>query len=518
MRPKMSLAGQFLILQLFIVLLVVGAVAAVSLPQSDLDFRRQEGRRLLSIAETVAANDTVRTLLTDPRGTDAIAAIAETSRAFSGVSFIDLTDRRGQPVNDTDAGRAAEFDLTGALSGRASVDVAGAVTKYLVAYVPVLSTSGAVVGAVVAGRIYPTWLAQLSSSTSQLLTYLLIGGLLGVIGSLLLARRIKRQTLDLEPREITSLVEQREAMLHGIREAVIGTDTADRITIANDEAVRLLGLPPDAAGRPLSGLGLDEDLVDVLTGRVTAADQVVLGRDRILVLNRMPVLIRSRRTGWITTLRDRTELTSLQRELDVSRSATNTLRAQAHEFTNRLHIIAGLVQLEDYDGVIRFITTSSQAQENLTQEVTSRVTDPALAALLIAKTSLANEQGVTLTLSPTTAVGPVTEQISADLAVIVGNLVDNALDAVEPGGRVDIDLSADDEWVVICVRDSGPGVPPTLAEEVVRPGFTTKSAADGHSGLGLALIRRACVRRGGSLTIEGSMFRARVRRAEGVPS
>ena len=145
----------------------------------------------------------------------------------------------------------------------------------------------------------------------------------------------------------------------------------------------------------------------MLTGKVTATDQVVLGGERVLVLNRMPVILRGRHSGWITTLRDRTELTSMQRELDVSRHATDTLRAQAHEFSNRLHTISGLVQLGDYDEVIRFITTASQARESLTHEVTSRIADPSLAALLIAKASLAAEQGVTLTVAPGAAMGPV---------------------------------------------------------------------------------------------------------------
>jgi sensor histidine kinase regulating citrate/malate metabolism len=183
---------------------------------------------------------------------------------------------------------------------------------------------------------------------------------------------VKRQTLGLEPREITGLVEQREAMLHGIREGVIGTDKANKITLINDEAQRLLGLPAGVVGKPLDAQPMVGNVVDVLTGRVTAPDQVVVADGRVLVLNRMPVRVRGRRAGWVTTLRDRTELTSLERELDVSRHATETLRAQAHEFSNRLHTISGLVQLGEYDEVVRFITNASQARERLTDEVTSR--------------------------------------------------------------------------------------------------------------------------------------------------
>ncbi len=508
-RPRLSLAGQFLALQVGIVLLVVGVVAAVSLAEADLTFRRVEGRRLLSAAENVAANDTVRFLLTDKQASGATSDIAETSRAFAGVSFIRLTDSAGILLTGPDAGQPADLGQSQVLSGRAWVGVSSAGNKALVAHVPVLDGER-VVGAVIAGRVYPTWREQLATARSQLLTYLLIGSLLGVLGSYLLARRVKRQTLGLEPQEITGLVEQREAMLHGIREGVIGTDAANRVTVINDEALRLLGLPPDAVGRSLLTLPIDGEAADILTGRVTAADQVVVGDERVLVLNRMPVLVRGKRTGWITTLRDRTELTSLQRELDVSRHATDTLRAQAHEFSNRLHTIAGLVQLGDYEEVVRYITTASQARDSLTREVTSHIADPALAALLIAKASLAAEQGVTLGVANGTAMDTVDEAVSADLVTVVGNLVDNALDAVDAGGWVEVDVRTDPELVVISVRDSGPGVPPELADEVFRRGYTTKAAAEGHGGLGLALTRLVCSRRGGSIKVDGSTFTATV--------
>lgn len=354
----------------------------------------------------------------------------------------------------------------------------------------------------------------MAGPTSQLFTFLLIGVSLGVIGSMLLARWVKRQTLGLEPQEIAGLVEQREAMLHGIREGVIGTDDANRIILVNDEAQRLLGLPEDVVGKPLRDQPLADDIIDLLTGRVTATDEVVVANGRVLVLNRMPVRVRGRMAGWVTTLRDRTELVWLERELDLSRHATDTLRAQAHEFSNRLHTISGLVQLGEYDEVVRFITTASRAREKLTEEVTSHIADPALAALVIAKASLAAEQRITLRLAPGSALGPIDEELSADLVTIVGNLIDNALDAVQAGGWIELDITTDEEEaIIVSVRDSGAGVPPELRTEVFRRGYTTKSGVDGHSGLGLAITQVICARRGGSVAVDGSTFTARLPRA-----
>jgi two-component system, CitB family, sensor kinase len=508
MRWKLSLARQFLLLQVGIVLLVVCAVGAVSLAESDLSFRSEQSARLRSVAENLAANDTVRMGLGGAVWRDVLATRAESARSVAGTTYVLITDAEGRLLTGPDAGRSAALGTSNALSGRSWVGVVDDGTASLVAHVPVLSEGdGRVVGLVVVGQTYPTLGEQLRSATPNLLTYLLVGTMLGVIGSLLLARRIKRQTLGLEPREIVGLVEHREAMLRGIKEGVIGTDGGDRVTLVNDEAVRLLGLRTGSVGRSLHGQGIPTPLLEALTGRVTGPDQVVLRDDRVLVLNRMPVVVRGRPVGSVTTLRDRTELVELQRELDVSRNATDTLRAQAHEFTNRMHTIAGLIELGEYDEVVRYITRASAAHESLTRDVTSRIGDPALAALLIAKASLASEQNVELRVATTSTLESVDEGLASDLATVVGNLVDNALDALPAAGWVEVEVREDGDDIVVTVRDSGPGVAPELAQEVFRQGYTTKPS---HGGLGLALTRLICVRRGGSIEVAGSAFTARI--------
>lgn len=507
MRRRLSLAGQLLLSQLGVVLLVVIAVGAVSLAEADAEFRTDEGRRLRSVAENLAAESTVRAGITDPLWYDALSARAESARAVSGATYVVIGDRSGRLVTGPDKGEQADLGESDVLRGRAWIGVFDDGARRLVAHVPVLAESnGEIVGFVAVGLTYPTLTGQLANATPGLLVYLALGLMLGVAGSLLLARRVKRQTLGLEPAEITGLVEHREAMLHGIKEGVIGTDSADRVTLANDEAIRLLGLGPDAVGRPLGDLGLADDVLDVLTGRVTGADQVVLRDDRVLVLNRMPVIVRGREVGSVTTLRDRTELTALRRELDLSRHATDTLRAQAHEFTNRLHTIAGLVQLGEYDEVVRYVDRTAQRHEGL-RDVTAQISDPALAALLVAKASLAAERDVDLRIDPATMIGPLDDALAADLVTIVGNFVDNAIDAAGTGGWASVSV-ADGAAITVTVRDSGEGVADGQADEVFRQGFSTKDSARGPRGFGLALTRSICARRGGSASVDGSTFTA----------
>jgi two-component system, CitB family, sensor kinase len=526
----MSLAGQYLVLQLLIVLAVLVAVVAISLAQSAATFERVEGRRALSAAEALGNNPAVRALLPDaqPRVGSALPAVAEAVRTLSGSSQVALAKLDRTVVASSDPGLlGAELDIGSSrvMEGRAWT---GVVTEssaaVLSAHVPVLDDGGKMIGIAAISRNYPTTLERLGDAVPNLLTYLGVASVLGVAGSLLLSRRVKRQTLGMEPSEITGLVENREAMLHGLKEGVVALDPNERITVANDSARELLGLPADCVGKKVASLRVDPALKTVLTRDQPDPDQLVLVGERLVVLNRVPIRSRGREIGSVTTLRDRTELSSLERELGATRTATDTLRAQAHEFANQLHVISGLIQIGEYDSVVQFVNGATLDRTRLNDEVTSRIQDPALAALLIAKSSLATERGVALQLDPESALQPVSEAMSRDLTTVVGNLVDNAFDAVtglpDAAVRVLVEDGRDPRTgagqVTVTVRDTGPGVPAEAVEEIFRQGFTTKESgpAEGR-GFGLALSRVVCRRSGGDLTVannHGAVFTARFTR------
>lgn len=528
---RLSLAGQFLLLQLGILLLVLVAVAATSLAQSAREFRDVEGQRALQIAEDVAATSIVQAGLKGTVPHDALAARLEQVRMLSGASSVVITNPTLTIVAATDPGREGQLlALHGSpvLSGRAWIGtVSEGGMDSVMAHVPVLdtaeATAGDLLGIAQVGRVYPTIWERLKDAAPDLLTYLGMGTVLGALGSLLLSRRVKRQTFGLEPVEIRHLVEQREAMLYGVKEGVVGLDRNHRVTLVNEVAQELLVLPPGSEGRTLEELDCDRRLVDVLTGVSTGQDQIVVTEDRVLTLNRRPISVHGKPIGSVTTLRDRTELVELQEELGVTRHTTDTLRAQAHEFTNQLHTISGLIQLGEYDDVVQHITALSKARAQFVDEVTARVGDPALAALLIAKTSLAAERGVGLRISGTSRLDRL-DEFSADLVTVVGNLVDNALEAVgsTPDGWVEVQLRQRADTVEVVVSDSGPGIAPELAEEVFTRGFTTKVATDGgQRGFGLALTRLVCTRRGGEVTVQnedGAVFRARLPVSTGADS
>ena len=522
MTRRLSLTGQLLALQLVIISLVLVGVAAVTVVQSTARFRETEGRRTQAVAETVAANQQVRgALASADANLTLLRSTAERDRRVSGSSFVVITrpDRTVVASPDPDQlGRPLDLHGSPVLNGRSWLGtVEDKQGSALVAHRPVMSEApgnvGAVIGVVAVGREYPTLGSSLAMAAPNLLTYLGLASVFGVLGSLLLARRVKRQTLGLEPGEIVGLVEHRDALLYGIKEGVVAVDLARRVTLVNGEAAKLLGLPRDTVGSTLDELPVEPWLREALARGRGVLDEVVPVHDRVLIFNSMSISNRGVPIGSVTTLRDRTELLELQRELDVTRHATDTLRAQAHEFSNRLHTISGLIELGEYGEVVHYVHRLDAGVADAARAVTAYVADPAVAALLGAKQSQADERGVSLVITRSSSLGRLDDAMSTDITTVVGNLVDNAFDAVgsQSGERlVQVELVEGADGVRITVRDSGPGIDAGAATEVFRRGFTTKGQGSVR-GIGLSLVQLVCRRRGGSVVARnegGAVFEA----------
>jgi sensor histidine kinase regulating citrate/malate metabolism len=527
-RRRSTLAGQLFALQLVIIVVVLVAVAAVSLAQSEATFVRVEGRRVSALAEQVAANPLTRANLAQPETRTGLASLAQgvvTQTGVTSVSFAepDLRVRVSTDVSLQDTDLPVEDPrVTEGASWSGTLVIGG--ESHLVSQVPVLGESADSVGAhlgtvMVAERVPSTW-ERLQGTSSYLLTYLGIALVAGLGGSWLLSRRIKRQTRGMEPGEIAGLAEHREAMLRGIAEGVIALDPQHRITLVNEVARQLLDLPEHAIGTSIEDLRIEGRLREVLVGenaqapvdrdqedRVTAArDEVVIRRGKVLVMSTMRVLSDDRVLGTVTTMRDRTALADLEREIGSFRSTAHVLRAQAHEFANQLHTISGLIQIGELDEVVRYVDALSERRDALDLTVNTLVRDPTVAALLMAKVATANERRVDLTISEESQLERLEPHDAADVATVLGNLVDNALEHAPRGSAdtpwVDVRIGQDASTVEIVVSDSGPGIPDELVPRVFDHGVTTKRVDPLEHGVGLALTRLVCRRRGGEIHVE----------------
>jgi two-component system, CitB family, sensor kinase len=243
--------------------------------------------------------------------------------------------------------------------------------------------------------------------------------------------------------------------------------------------------------------------------------------ERVLVLGQRPAEREGRTIATVTTLRDRTELEGLVRELATVRGLADALRAQAHESANELHTVVGLVELGRYDDAVAFATRRIRVTQDEVDLVNQRVGDPALAALLLAKAAACRERGVHLELDEASelAAGALP---SEDLVTIVGNLIDNALEALSGGvgGRIVVRLATEQGRVVIEVRDDGPGIPADALAQVFTPGWSTKpDTGSGRRGLGLALVSSTATRHGGAVRAAndgGAVFTVEVPLRSGV--
>ncbi|WP_370265284.1 ATP-binding protein [Streptomyces sp. V4I8] len=461
----------------------------------------QAMRRALSIAQTTAAQPQIAEDLASTPATvgGPVQREAERIRKATRAEYIVVMDRRGvrwSHPTPGEIGRTVSTDPGRALSGHEVMQIDdGTLGRTARGKVPLRDDDGRIVGAVSVGIAYDSVRARLLHTIPELFAY--AGGALavGALAAWLISRRVQRQTHDLAFSDISALLAEREAMLHGIREGVVALDRSGRIRLLNDEAGRLLGLGDEAVGRSLDEALGEGRTTDVLAGRVTGTDLLTVRGQRVLVANRMP----TDDGGAVATLRDRTELEQLGRELDSTRGLIDALRAQDHEHANRMHTLLGLLELEMYDDAVEFVGEVVGDHRATAEQVAEKIQDP----LLVGKATVAAERGVALRLADRTGL-PDRLIDPRGLVTIVGNLVDNALDAVAgtPHARVEVELRGEGRTAILRVRDTGPGIPDEQRELIFTEGWSTKTPpAHRERGIGLSLVRRLAERQGGSATV-----------------
>ncbi|MGW8767800.1 sensor histidine kinase [Streptomyces sp. NPDC055815] len=493
--------SQVLLMQLAIATGVTVLATGLFLAPLSAQLDDQAMRRALAIAGTTASPRLAADLTgSRPSARGPVQTEAERIRASTGAEYVVVMDTRGVRWSHTDPaqiGRVVSTDPSEVLAGHEVMEIdSGTLGRSARGKAPLRDADGRIVGAVSVGIEYDSVRDRLLAAIPGLLAY--AGGALaaGALAAYLISRRLQRQTHDLAFSDISALLAEREAMLHGIREGVVALDRNGSVRLMNDEAQRLLGLGPEAAGRPLDEVLGGGRTADVLAGRVTGEDLLTVQGHRVLIANRMP----TDDGGAVATLRDRTELERLGRELDSTRGLIDALRAQDHEHANRLHTLLGLLELEMHEEAVEFVTEVVGVHRATAEQVTEKVHDPLLAALLVGKATVAAERGVSLRLAPDSLL-PDRLVDPRELVTVVGNLVDNALDAVAgtPGARIEVSFRAEGRTVVLRVSDSGPGVPEERRELIFTEGWTTKELpSHGKRGLGLPLVRRLAERRGGT--------------------
>ncbi|MGW6621056.1 ATP-binding protein [Nocardia sp. NPDC055002] len=541
------LRTQIVLLQVALVALILGLAFGVFAYLSDQRLSAEYGQRALAIARTVASDPVVREevaryaalepgpLLRAELASGELEQTAEAARLRTGALFVVITDDAGLRLAHPDPARLGarvSTDPSEALAGREVViREHGTLGDSVRAKVPVREPgSDRVVGEVSVGISTEAVSDQLVSDLRRA-AVLVMGALFaGIAGSVLLARRWHGLTLGLQPAELAELVREQDVVLHGIGVGVVAVDARWRTTVINDEARALLGIDGES-GRSVDSIGLTPRVLEAFRSADGQPVQAAVG-DRIVVVTARTVTREGRALGAVLDVRDRTDVESLTRQLDAVRSMSTVLRAQRHEFANRLHLLSGLLHGDRPSEAAKYIDELlGSGPLGAAMPGIDAVRDPYLHAFLAAKAAHARENGVSLRLGPSTwvdakLVAPV------DVTTVLGNLLDNAIDAVRvvdpaatgSGGPAEFDARIRDDSVAnetgaqaralvevelvqegstlhITVADSGPGIGPELVDSLFADGVSTKhgGGVPGGRGVGLALSRQVARALGGDV-------------------
>jgi sensor histidine kinase regulating citrate/malate metabolism len=493
---RWSVAGQTFALQVLIAVLVVAAGLAGAYGQAQRAGDQEAIARALAVAETMAATPDVVAGVRGPDPSAVLQPYAERVRVESGTDFVVVMSRdaiRYTHPDPTQIGKKFLGHTEAALAGGVvEEDYTGTLGPSSRVVVPV-TDQGRVVALVSVGIRKSAVGERVRAQLPGLLLAGLVVALLSGLGTGLVSRRIRRQTHGLGEQQLREMYEYYDAVLHAVREGLLLVDTDHRVQLLNDEAKRLLSLDQGAVGRPVTELGFPESLTRTVLATDSRPDEIHLVDDAVLVVNTAPARWQGREVGRVVTLRDHTEIQAVAGELDTVRGLAESLRSQNHEAANRLHTVVSLVEMGRTEEALDFATEELEVAQLLTDRVVGSVTDPVVSALLLGKTAQAAERGVQLRIDDDTEVTdlPVEQR---DAVTILGNLLDNALDAVSEAAErvVVVSLTASADAMRLRVSDSGAGLPAGLAEQVFERGWSTKSS-DGPvgRGLGLALVVQA---------------------------
>ncbi|HET8878655.1 MAG TPA: sensor histidine kinase [Arthrobacter sp.] len=547
-----SIARRLFVAHLLFMLALTAVVGTATFVDARDHSYQEAGRRMAGIATAVADNPLVLQAAAGANPSAQLQPYALEVMRDAQADFITIMapDRtRWTHPRDEELGKPYIGSIDAALNGQVFTEImAGTLGPSVRTIAPVKDADGKVRALVAAGVTVRTVDVAFSGRLPALLVIaaaLLAGG---SVASWLLGRYLRRVTRGWGPEQLAQLFAYYESVLHSVREGVILIDPRGKVVMYNDQAAALLGVPPRpadaavntdsgpdvvygpagssrAAGAPsVAQLPLSPSLSELFRSGRIAQDEIHLTGERVLVVNQgpavgPPVAAGRQRTaartpvfGTVATIRDRTEIESLGSELETMRTLSDALRAQTHEHANRLHTIVSLMELGRDAEALDFATKDLELSQRLTDDLVGSIEEPVLGALVMGKAAQAHERGVELILA-TGGSTAVTGLAVQDLVAILGNLLDNAIDAAAdapPPRLVELTVHSENGALEISVEDSGPGIDPAAVEDVVKHGFSTKAPGPFGRGLGLALVRQAVRRLGGTMTITspaGALFR-----------
>lgn len=528
--PHLRIATKIAILSFGLILFSV-LLAGVMIVKWTTDAAENEiGMRAMAIARTLAQLSAIQENLGQHGGEKIIQPIAERIRLVTGVEYIvafdmnktryshPLEDRIGTPFADGDEARAL-------LKEEYLSKAQGVKGPSIRAFVPVSKDEGTrQVGVITVGALTPTVTEILKTIRFRLYSSLLVGLVFGIAGSFFLAQNIKKNMFELEPAEIAQMFEERIAILQALGEGVIAVNTVGIITLINKEACRITQVNPEAVGQEIDKVvGLTGITAALMAGKEQLNWELIIHR-RLVLANLLPVRVKDKRVGAVITFRDKTEVRRLAEELTGVKTFIEALRVQNHESLNKLHTIAGLIQLKKQQEALDYIFAVTEEQQEVTQFLSKRIQNTSVAGLLLGKYNRAKELHVQLQFDEESWLGHLPPSLeSGTLAIILGNLLENALEAVSGNVLREVHclVKQGKEELLCAVENTGQEIPSEHLARIFDWGFTTKGS-EGR-GIGLYMVRKIVDQLNGSIEVEtgnwGTRFQVKLplqNRVDGV--
>jgi CitB family two-component system sensor histidine kinase MalK len=500
-----------------VIILFVCLVVAFSLLITDIlissrvaaGTEQSQAEKAGNVARMVAHSPLVIDAMSGKRNQKDIQSFTNEIMKVTNVYFIVVMDMKGIRKSHPDPKKIGKpfsgGDEGPVLKGREYYSISkGSLGPSLRSFTPIKDATGKQIGAVAVGISLNNVESAVNKSREGIFIGTMIGILVGIIGAVILARYIKKILLGLEPFAIAKLLEERSSMLQSVREGIVAVDQESKITLVNRAAVKLFekaGLPDDPIGTNIEKYMPSTRLCELLkTGKAQLDEEQDLHGITILT-NRVPVIVDNHIVGAIATFRDKTEIQVLAEQLTGVRNYADALRAQSHEFMNKLHVILGMVHMGSYEKAVSYINEIVNHRKSEIGFVTKKIKDPVLAGFLIGKLSNARESGVDLDVTCDHPVPlPSDPDVTHELITIVGNLIDNSIDAMNDSDVKKIHVSFDyaDEILTIEVKDTGKGMSEEQQNHIFEKGFSTKGV---NRGFGLYLVGQSIKRLEGELIL-----------------
>jgi len=461
-----------------------------------------------AVARTLADDPMVKQALIYPPDRNIIQPVASRVQQRNNLLFVVVTNMDGIRYSHPDASIIGEHfigdDLQPALAGHENASVnRGMLDEAMRVFTPVYNDQKQQIGVVSVGISLRNVAEQIDRSRWNMLWTVLFSILVGSLGTWVLVRILKRILFGFEPYEISSLFEQRQAMLQSLKEGVIAIDHEGRVTLINHAARKML-LSPDELleGKRVEPGPLVATLREVVRSGNPVQDREISSYGRLFLCNTLPVRSNNQVIGAISTFRDKTEIRLLMQRLDGMVSYVDALRERSHEFMNKLHVILGLLHMKNYPQLEDYILQTANNYQEEIGALQHKIRSPVIAGFLLGKMNRAKDAGHTLTLSEECLVpeNPNKQQVAV-LITVLGNLIENALDAMaeQPNGEISVLLHYQNGWLGCEVSDDGPGIAPEHIPAIFDKGFTSKG---GEHGIGLTLVRQQTEDIGGSIMVE----------------